>query len=122
VVFSLMPLGCGKGKGKPDATPSRATASAAAPVGVRHSCLVGEAGQRDFCREIHGDATDAVVIEAKETCNGIEGQLSQGTNPCPSDYVTRCIRRDLKETRYGYDAAKVAKDRSDCGGDAFSTR
>jgi hypothetical protein len=123
-VCSLALVACGKSstKGAPPTASASAKPAESVVVGVRHSCLIGDDGKRDFCREIHGDAPDAVVAEAKETCNGIEGQLSQGTNPCPSDYVTRCVRRDLKETRYGYVAAKLEKDRATCGGDAFSTR
>jgi len=114
--------GCGRKAGTTNATASATGEASAVPVGVRHSCLVGGDGRRATCRELHGDAPDDHVAEAKATCDGQEGQIAQSANPCPADFVTRCVRRELKETRYGYDRAQLDKERALCGGDAFTAR
>jgi hypothetical protein len=113
---------CGRGAGTSSATASATSLASAAPVGVRHSCLVGSDGRRTTCHELHGDASDEQVVEAKATCDGQEGQLAQSANPCPSDFVTRCVRRELRETRYGYDRGQLDKERALCGGDTFTAR
>jgi len=114
--------GCKRKAGTTNATASATSQASAVPVGVRHSCLVGHDGRRTTCRELHGDAPDDQVTEAKATCDGQEGQIAQSANPCPADFVTRCVRRELKETRYGYDRAQLDKERALCGGDAFTAR
>lgn len=121
LAVATLAVGCKRSDTGAQATAS-AKATSSAPVGVRHSCLVGSDGRRTVCRELHGDASDALLAEAKTTCDEQEGQIAASANPCPSDYVTRCVRRDLKETRYGYDRATVEKERTLCGGDEFSTR
>ena len=123
-VALLSPVSCSKGDGKSPAVAATASSPGPSPASsaILHSCLVGGRGRRSFCREIHHDGSAELVDEAKATCDALDGQLYQGSNPCPSDFATRCVRRLLKETRYGYDPEKIEQDRAACGGDEFSAR